>query len=125
LVETRKAQAHEYECCAPELFGRVWLIMVDMLGEPATAALLGRSIKRASVHDLSLQQLVIKRDGFEYTYKTPVEWQDRGPEAVASLRRLAHELSPLLRELTGKVIVERLHADPDLNRCGVHFQEAE
>jgi hypothetical protein len=103
----------------------VWLILIDVLGAPATAALLRRSIKRASVTSTGLEALVITREGFEYTYKVPLEWQGGAQDGVSSLRALAHELSPLLLELTGKVIVERLHHDPDLKRCQVHFQEAD
>jgi hypothetical protein len=101
----------------------VWLILVDVLGGPATAALVRRSIKRASAHDASLTSLLVEREGFDFIYKVPTAWTDGSPHGVTSLRTLARELRPLLHELTGTVIVERLDHDPELTRCRIRFQE--
>jgi hypothetical protein len=110
-------------CNAGRLFDRMWLILVDVLGGPATAALVRRSIKRAAAHDTGLSELQVEREGFEFVYKVPAGWADGSAQAVTSLRALARELRPLLHELTGSVIVERLHHDPDLSRCRIPFQE--
>jgi len=97
--------------------------MVDVLGGPATATLLRRSIKRAAAQHTDLNALVIKREGFEYVYEVPPQWVEGRAGAVASLRDLAHELTPLLVELTGQVVVRRLAADAELKRCRILFLE--
>jgi hypothetical protein len=111
------------DCCAGRLFDQVWLTMVDVLGGPATATLLRRSIKRAAIYSPDLRFLLITRAGFDYAYEIPAGWRESHAAAVASLRQLAHELTPLLRELTGQVVVHRLEADPELRRCEILFQE--
>jgi hypothetical protein len=110
-------------CCAGQLFDQVWLTMVDVLGGPATATLLRRSIKRASAHQPDLGALLITRAGFDYAYQIPAGWRDAAPAGVASLRALALELTPILLELTGDVVVRRLDAVPELRRCEISFQE--
>lgn len=110
-------------CSAARLFDLVWETMVDVLGSAATATLVRRSAKRAAVRRRDLDGLIVSRAGFNYSYQVPDAWRDCSPEPVASVRELARELSPLLVELTGPVIIRRLGAIPDLLRCEVLFQE--
>lgn len=112
-------------CSAARLFDLVWETMVDVLGSAATATLVRRSVKRAASRRRDLDDLIVSRAGFNYCYQVPDSWRECRPEPVASVRELARELSPLLVELTGPVIVRRLRAIPDLQRCEVLFQERE
>src|SRR5689334_15554457 len=95
-VAPSEALGTDGSCCAGHLFDQVWVTMVDVLGSPATATLLRRSIKRASAHSPDLVALLITRAGFDYVYQIPAAWRDSTPAAVASLRALAHELTPIL-----------------------------
>jgi hypothetical protein len=122
LVQPNTPESHG-DCSAARLFDQLWLTMIDILGGPATATLLRRSIKRAAVHHTDLNGFVIKREGFEYVYEVPPQWGEARPAAVASLREVAHELTPLLVELTGHVVVRRLEADAELKRCRILFLE--
>lgn len=116
-------RAIESACTAAALFKLVWETMTDVLGSAATATLMRRSVRRAAERRHDLEGLVVRREGFDYAYKVPAEWQDARPEPVDALRELATELSPLLVELTGPVIVRRLDAIPDLQRCEITFEE--
>jgi hypothetical protein len=111
------------DCTADRLFALVWETMADVLGSAATATLVRRSVKRAATRRLDLDQVRISRNGFDYSYALPDAWRNSHPEAVVSLRELARELTPLLVELTGSVIVRRLAAVPELHRCEVFFEE--
>jgi len=113
----------ESACTAAALFKLVWETMTDVLGSAATATLMRRSVRRAAERRRDLEGLVVSREGFDYAYKVPDQWQDARQEPVDALRELATELSPLLVELTGPVIVRRLRAIPDLQRCEITFEE--
>jgi hypothetical protein len=116
------SDASELPLTAAELFRLLWDTLVDVLGQAATASLLRRSIRRAAERRPDLGLLKVERLGFEYAYATPAEWGKPG-QALPTLRELAGELSPLLVELTGPVIVRRLNAIPDLQRCQIRFEE--
>ena len=113
----------EAECGAGALFATIWEAMADVLGTAATAALLRRSIKRSKAQAPELDGVVIRREGFEYSFELPEYWTGGTEEQLLALRSLARELSPLLIELTGPVVVRRLNALSQLQRCGIHFQE--
>jgi hypothetical protein len=108
---------------AAALFKLVWDAMVDVLGSAATATLVRRSARRAAEGSRELEGLVISRDGFDYAYRLPASWTEPRLEAIGALRVLAAQLSPLLFELTGPVIVRRLSAIPALQRSEILFQE--
>jgi len=110
-------------CTAAQLFDLVWEAMADVLGTAATATLMRRSAKRAAARRRDLDLLVVSRSGFNYSYRVPDDWLVCGTEPVMSVRELARELSPLLVELTGPVIIRRLSAIPALQRCDVMFEE--
>jgi hypothetical protein len=108
---------------AEQLFELVWDTMADVLGTAATATLVRRSVKRAAGRTAELASLEVRREGFDYSYIVPAGWRDPSPGALEELRELSRELSPLLVELTGPVIVRRLGAIADLRRSAIHFEE--
>ena len=110
-------------CTAAMLFGVVWESLSDIIGTAATATLLHRSARRAVGRSPDLDGLSISRDGFVYAYRLPTVWNEARPEPIAALRELLRELSPLLVELTGAVILRRLAALPDLRRCDLFVEE--
>ena len=108
-------------CTAARLFEIVWETMADVIGTAATATLMRRSAKRVSVGGSEL--VVVTRHGFDYRYSLPERWQQAEGEAVGELRQIARQLSPLLIELTGPVLLRRLIAHDDLQRCRILFEE--
>ena len=118
-----QSSAAASECSAAQLFGMVWNTLSDVVGSTATATLINRSVKRSGIRRSNITQLVIARSGFEYTYTVPASWLHGGTEPLADLHQLALELSPLLFDLTGPVIIRRLKAVPELAKCGLPFEE--
>jgi hypothetical protein len=106
-------------CAAADLFGALWLALVDAIGPTATATLLQRSLKAAASAGADVDGVVIRREQFSYTYKLPAGWHSDGTMPIESLRRIGQSLVPLLVELTGVVVVRRLAEVPGLARCGV------
>lgn len=105
---------------ASALFDLLWGTLADVLGTAATAVLLRRAAKRATSRDPALHGLVIQRETIGYTYTVPSAWQDYGKSAPeAALGELVHELRPLLLELTGSVVVQRLERVPALRTLGL------
>jgi hypothetical protein len=115
--------ASDAPCTAANLFDIMWETIADVIGTAATAALVRRSAKRLCDRNRELASVTITREGFDYRYSLPDAWRLAEGQAVAALRALARELSPLLVELTGPVIIRRLDAVGDLKRCQVLFQE--
>lgn len=103
------------------LFALIWDGLVDVLGSAATAAMLRRAAKRAATKQSSLQALSVCREGFEYSYALPEVWAEDEDQALADLRALANELSPLLIELTGPVVVRRLNGIRELECSAIIF----
>lgn len=100
---------------AASLFDLLWESLADVLGTAATAVLLRRASKRAASRYPALHDLRIKREGLDYTYSVPRAWQEQEEgSADASLQGLIVELHPLLLELTGVVIFQRLDRVPAL-----------
>ena len=124
-AQTRSAAARANACTASELFGALWVTLVDVLGPTATATLLQRSIKRAEQKRSDLEGLTISHEHFTYTYSVPRSWARAGEEPIAALRQVIEELWPLLSELTGTVVLRRLRGIPNLERCGVIPKDAE
>jgi hypothetical protein len=105
---------------AAELFQLLWDELSGVLGTAATAALLRRAVKRAARSEPALSGLVIERKGLEYAFSLPPSWtSDRTATAPAQLGALVRgELRPLLAELTGPVVIQRLGRVPELARAG-------
>ena len=111
-------------CTAAEVFEVLWSTLADVIGPTATAALMQRSVKRASGDAPELRDLVITRDQFAYTYTLPASWSGAAAEPVEALKSVMRQLWPLLSELTGSVVVRRLQEEPLLRHCGVLPEEA-
>jgi hypothetical protein len=103
------------------VFGVLWDAMTGIMGTAATATVLRRALKRASVRAPDLGQLGISRVGFEYRYETPPAWTEvvDGEAAMQPICVLVDELRPLLYELTGSVVLRRLVAIPEIRACGL------
>jgi hypothetical protein len=119
------SEAHA-PCEGTALFELMWTALVDLLGSAATATLLRRSVKRAASQVPELADLTIKREGLEYCYVLPPAWKERANgTALSGLHEVARELEPLLVELTGLVVIQRLRGIPELKRCRVFLPENE
>ena len=93
------------------LFALVWDDMVDLLGSSATATLLRRAAKHAASGHPKLRELVIHKPTFDYEYTVPPAWKNNGRDTLALLLRA---LVPLLRELTGPIVIQRLCSIPEI-----------
>jgi hypothetical protein len=120
LVKADTARA--IPCPAAQLFDAIWSTMSDVLGPTATAVLLQRSARRAAAQQPELEQLVIIRDAFAYTYRLPPAWTEDRSQPGEAFHHLARELSVLLSELTGPVVLRRLRDVELLRRCRL-FEE--
>jgi hypothetical protein len=87
------------ELPASALFTRLWDALSELLGSAATAALLKRAARRAA-RGQQLAGLSIRRDGLDYVHV----WNGSMP----ALRALIGDLRPLLVEMTGALVIERL-----------------
>jgi hypothetical protein len=97
------------------LFKILWDRLADLLGTPATAAVVGRAARRARPGNQELDGLTISRVDGCFVYVVPPTFaQVQGPSVA--LHSLLHELRPLLVELTGQVAVRHLEGVPEL--CG-------
>ncbi len=95
------------------MFHALWNALADLLGTAATAAIVGRAVRRASRRSPELSALTIERVDHEFGYILPHEFEEAG-EMPASLRSLLDELRPLLIELTGRVALRTLAQIPGL-----------
>jgi hypothetical protein len=119
-----QADAHAHACTASELFETLWTTLGEVIGPTATAALLQRSVRRAAAVRPDLQELVFSREQFVHTYAIPSSWSQDDEDALAALRQIVRELWPLLMELTGNVVVQRLRDVPSLAESGVIPKDA-
>jgi hypothetical protein len=110
--------------CTPErLFAIVWDTIADVIGTAATATLVRRSAKRMIERNQHLECVAVNRDGIDFQYTVPERWRSSRGEGLSALRALALELSPLLVQLTGPVLIRRLVASSELARCHILFNE--
>ena len=100
-----------------DLFTSLWNALADMLGTAAAAALLRRAVQRALPRFPELGELAITRASLEYRYTLPAAWKASAPPRA--LCELVGELWPLLVDLTGPVVVERLLRIPELVAAGI------
>lgn len=80
----------------------------EIIGAAATATLIRRAARRAAGRTPELRDLSIERRGVELRYTLPTSWTRECVDPLESLRDLVRELSPLLIELTGMVVIHRL-----------------
>jgi hypothetical protein len=92
-------------------FHLLWENLSELIGTSATATLVRRAAKHAATSAPSLAALVIKKPTFDYEYIVPQHWSDDGSD---ELRLLIHSLEPLLVELTGLIVIQRLRSIPEL-----------
>jgi hypothetical protein len=104
---------HSTQPTTADLFALLWNDLVDVLGTSATATLLRRAAKHGVKHAPGLDRLVIHRPVFEYEYVLPIEWTNAG-NGERELHALCKTLVPLLRDLTGGIVLHRLRSIPNL-----------
>lgn len=75
--------------------------LTEVVGLTATDAILRRALQHAASREPRLERLVSKATDGSF------EWGDGGP-GVAELRAILRELWPLLIDMTGPVVVDRL-----------------
>jgi hypothetical protein len=98
------------------VFDALWGSMTDTLGAGATSTVIRRALKRASAKHPALAHVIIAREGLDYRYSLPADWQTASPEAALGLCALVAELFTILEELTGPVMLRRLAEIPGLLR---------
>jgi hypothetical protein len=109
---------------AAEMFDLLWATLVDVLGTAATAIILRRAIREASLRSASTDQVSVVRNGLEYEYRVPEMWKVAGNDkAVDALRLVAAALRVLLVELTGPVVVNRLSSLTMFRKWGIEFSD--
>jgi hypothetical protein len=112
-----------HECVPSVLFQILWETLNDIMGGAATAILVRRAVKHAAQRSPGCVGLAIVRERYEYRYALPESWNSAPSDGLESLKGLATELRPLLFELTGHVVLRRLHNVPELDRCGLFTSE--
>jgi hypothetical protein len=109
---------------ASDLLAVLWANLVDMMGTAAAASVLRRAVKRACLRLPELEELQIVRQGWEYSCETPPSWVHSHPSEVpAFAEMLRNDLYPILRELTGPIVLRRLERVPQLAELGLHAPE--
>jgi len=107
------------ELSSADLFGILWRGLADILGTAAAATLLRRSAQRALPNWPELAALCIVRERLEYRYNLPANWEQPLPKRPGALAEVACELWPLLIDLTGSVVIQRLAKIPELRHHGM------
>jgi hypothetical protein len=102
-----------------ELFDILWRSLADILGTAAAAALLRRAAQRALPRWPELTALCITRERLEYRYSVPSSWDQPVRQRSGALSEIARALWPLLTDLTGSVVVQRLAQIPELRDSGI------
>lgn len=119
---SKHAPVHDTVSLTPaRLFELLWTGLLNVLGSAATATLLRRSAKALEKRTPNAQAVRITRVGLEYAYELPPDWQHPSSEALAALRDLVGELRPILFELTGDVILQRLDRIDAFEEAGIRF----
>jgi hypothetical protein len=109
---------------AAVLFDSLWENLADLLGTAATATLILRATKRASVGHTEYPTLMVNSNKTTYEYKLPDSWRDPSrSESLDALRVLARELGSLLVQLTGSVVIRRLQRHQAFEKHGIRFTE--
>ena len=124
-MASRSDQAKQVDPASKErtvedLFVLLWETLADILGTAATAILLRRAIKRAISRWPLLAGITIKAERIEYQYRIPDAWQrEHSGDGLNSLRAVVAELYPLLTELTGAIVIQRLERVAGLREAGL------
>lgn len=107
------------ELSSADLFGLLWRGLSDIVGTAAAATLLRRSAQRALPRWPELAALCIVREQLEYRYSLPANWEQPVTQQFGALSEVARELWPLLVDLTGAVVIQRLAQIPGLRGRGI------
>ena len=107
------------EPSSADLFGILWCGLADILGTAAAAAILRRAAQRALPHWPELAALCIVRERLEYQYRLPANWEHPATQPLGALSEVTRELWPLLVDLTGAVVIQRLAQIPELRGQGL------
>jgi hypothetical protein len=111
------------ESSAAHVFEVVWNTLVGVLGTAAAATMLRRAARNAAKNGSELHELQgfdIVREGLDYRFVLPASWSSGCEECFQALRHLVREeLCPLLKELTGPVVIRLLERQPELQRSGI------
>jgi hypothetical protein len=118
-VDTSGVGPFPVELSSGDLFGILWRGLADTLGTAAAATLLRRAVQRALPRCPELAALVITRESLEYLYTLPASWRDAVSDRPSGLAKLTAELWPLLIDLTGSVVIQRLEQIPELRAYGI------
>lgn len=90
-------------------FAAVWAAMADILGSAATAAIVRRAARRAARTHPVVAELAVGRKSFTPDYTIPSSWSaPSSAAAAAEFQAFLDELTLLLRDLTGAVVLRRL-----------------
>jgi hypothetical protein len=92
-------------------FHVLWDQLTDLIGTTAAATLLRRAARHAEPRAPALAGLLISKSSFEYVVVVPAAWNENGSD---DLKILIQTLQPLLVELTGSIVVQRLRSIPAL-----------
>jgi hypothetical protein len=85
---------------------------------------LRRAAQRALPRCPELAALRIVRERLDYRYTLPANWTSPVEQLPGGLAALTCELWPLLVELTGSIVVQRLAQIPELRDRGILPTEA-
>jgi ATP phosphoribosyltransferase len=99
---------------ATTLFILLWRTLSNLVGTPATATLLRRSLKRVEAQHPRLAGVNIARAEHDYVFTLPPEWSEPSDTSLEELRVLYTALCALSQQLTGSVILRRLEALSEL-----------
>lgn len=120
----RETGTEDVTVTAAHLLAVLWTNLVDIMGTAAAASVLRRAVKRACVKLPELEALQIVREGWEYRCAAPEAWEHRHPAEVPAFAQMLHDdLYPILRELTGPIVLRRLERVPELAELGLHTPE--
>jgi hypothetical protein len=107
------------ELSSAALFTLLRDALADLLGGAAAATLLRRAVRRASLREPELADLMIIRERLQYRYTLPSAWSDVTSGVRPGFQHLVGELLPLLVELTGPVVIGHLAQIPELRERGI------
>jgi hypothetical protein len=102
------------EGSSADVFALLWAGLADILGTAAGATLLRRAAQCALPRAPELAALQITRQSLDYRYTLPSSWSSSGSDPRVALLALTRELWPLLVDLTGSVVIQRLEQVPEL-----------
>jgi len=105
-----------------QLFAKVWEAMEDMLGPGATATVLRRAVQLAEKGTPGVRGPMILREGLTYSFQAPAAWKEDDCRTCRDLHLILEQLGPLLKELTGRIVLRRLEQLDALQANGIRIE---